>query len=197
MADFDNDGWVDMAVVHGAIAHEAQVRKKPGLTQHWEPYGERNQVFGNVEGKKFRDISHNNPALCGHFTVARGLACGDIDGDGAPDLLVNAVGEKARLLKNVAPNRGHWVSVRAFDPACNRDAIGAKVVAKAGGVQRVRLIGSGESYLSACPLVAHFGLGTANKVDEYEITWPNGSKERFAGGTVDKSIDLRKGEGIR
>jgi hypothetical protein len=197
MADFDNDGWVDLALVNGAIAHEAQVRKKPGLAPHWEPYGERNQVFANVEGKKFRDVSHNNPAMCGYFTVARGLACGDIDGDGGPDLLVNAVGEKARLFKNVVKNRGHWVSVRAFDPTCNRDAIGARIVARAGGVQRVRLIGSGESYLSAGPLVAHFGLGSNGKVDEYEITWPDGTMERFTGSPADKSIELRKGGGTK
>jgi hypothetical protein len=197
MADFDNDGLVDMAIVNGAIAHEAQIKKKPGLAPHWEPYGERNQVFANIEGKKFRDVSHNNPTVCGYYTVARGLACGDINGDGAPDLLVNAVGEKARLFKNVAPKRGHWVSVRAFDPTLNRDAIGAKVVAKAGGVQRVRLIGSGESYLSACPLVALFGLGSADSIDEYEVTWPDGAVERFAGGPVDKSMELRKGGGLK
>jgi hypothetical protein len=197
MADFDNDGWVDIAIVNGGIVRPKQERKKPGLSPHWEPYGERNQVLANVEGKKFRDISHNNPAFCEYFTVARGLACGDIDGNGSLDLLVNATGEKARLFKNVAPNRGHWVSVRAFDPSCHRDAIGAKVVARTDNIQRVRMIGSGESYLSACPLVAHFGLGKADKVDEYEVTWPDGTRERFSGGPVDRSIELRRGSGIR
>ena len=116
LADFDNDGWPDIAIANGAIYRESKPRPKPGLAPHWQPYGERNQVFANVGGKTFRDVSHNNSALCGYFTVARGLACGDIDGDGGLDLLVNAAGEKARLFRNVAPNRGHWVSVRAFDP---------------------------------------------------------------------------------
>lgn len=198
MADFDNDGWLDLAIVNGAIAREAQLQKKPGLSPHWEPYGERNQVLASVEGKKFRDISPNNPAFCQYYTVARGLACGDLRGDGGLDLLVNAVGEKARLFKNVAPNRGHWVSVRAIDPAANnRDANGANVIARVGEIKRMRMIGSGESYLSACPLAAHFGLGAAERVDEFEVAWPDGSRERFNGGPVDRPVVLQKGQGQR
>jgi hypothetical protein len=195
MGDFDNDGWLDIAVVNGRISRETSPRKKPGLSAHWEPYGERNQLFANAEGKKFRDVSWNDPAFCGYYTVARGLACGDVDGDGKLDLLVNAVGEKARLFRNIAPKGGHWITVRAIDPALNRDAIGAEVVAKTGSVRRVRVIGSGDSYLSASPLLAHFGLGSVEKVDEFEVTWPDGARERFTGESTDKKIELRKGTG--
>ena len=69
------------------------------------------------------------------------------------------------------------------------------MVARTGNVKRMRLIGSGESYLSACPLVAHFGLGTAESVDEFEVTWPDGVHERFAGGPGGRTIELRKGSG--
>jgi hypothetical protein len=192
MADFDNDGWLDLAIANGGVGRDTAPEKKPGLSKHWQAYGERNQVFANTGTGKFKDVSHNNPALCGYPTVARGLACGDIDGDGAPDLLVNAIGEKARLFRNVAPNRGHWVIVRAFDPVLNRDAIGAEVVVRTGGSRRLRVVGSGDSYLSAGPGVSHFGLGLADKVDEYEVRWPDGTQERFPGGTVDRLVELRK-----
>lgn len=195
VADFDNDGFLDIAVANGRVSRDSVSRDKPGLAAHWSPYGERNQVFANVGGAKFKDVSHNNPALCGYDTVARGLACGDVDGDGAPDLLVNAVGERARLLKGVAPNRGHWAVVRALDPQLSRDAIGAEVVAVTGPTRRVRAVASSDSYLSAGPQVAHFGLGDATTVDAFEVAWPDGAREVFPGGPADRSHQLHKGAG--
>jgi hypothetical protein len=195
MADFDNDGWIDIALANGGVVRSTSPEKKPGLTAHWEPYGQRNQLFANAGQGKFKDMSHNNPAFCGYFTVARGLACGDIDGDGALDLLVTAVGEKARLFRNIVPNRGNWLAVRAIDPSLNRDANGAEVVVRSGGVSRLRSIGSGDSYLSAGPLAAHFGLGAVSAIDEFAVTWPDGKRERFSGGPANRTVELRKGMG--
>ena len=70
--------------------------------------------------------------LCGSPNVGRGLAVGDVDGDGALDLLVTTAGGRARLLRNTAPHRGHWLLVRAFDPAVGREATGAEVTVRAG-----------------------------------------------------------------
>ena len=197
MGDFDNDGWLDIAVVNGRIARENVPHPKPGLSPHWEPYGEYNQLFANVGGKKFRDVSPSNSAFCGYATVARGLACGDLTGDGGLDLLVNAAGEKARLFKNVAPGRGNWIAVRAIDPSLNRDAIGAEVTVRTGNVRRLRIVGGASSYLSAGPLEAHFGLGRADAVDEFEVVWWDGTRERFPGSRANVAVELKKGTGVK
>jgi hypothetical protein len=197
LVDFDNDGRPDLAVANGAVARTADGREKPGLGPHWGLYGERNQIFANAGAGRFRDVSVNNPAFCGYFTVARGLACGDIDGDGAPDLVVTAVGEKARVLRNVAPNRGHWVAVRAVDPGLVRDALGAEVGITVGGARRVGVVTSAVSYLSAGPPVVHVGLGPVDRVDALDVAWPDGTKEVFPGGPADRVIELRKGSGTR
>src|SRR5205807_1209696 len=103
MADFDLDGALDIAVVNGRVLRGGPARDS-GLG-FWETYAERNQVFANDGTGKFRDLSSANPALCGRWNVARGLACSDFDGDGAPDLLLSVIGGPARLYRNVAPAR--------------------------------------------------------------------------------------------
>ena len=129
LADFNLDGFLDMAIVNGRV-----FRGGPATNTNlgfWETYAEKNQVFANDGTGKFRDISLANPALCGEWNLARGLACEDFDDDGPPDLLLSTIGNRARLLHNVAPNRGHWLKVRAVDPRYKRDAYGAEVFVRA------------------------------------------------------------------
>lgn len=148
---------------------------------------------------EFRDVSPANPAFCGRWNVARGLACADFDDDGAPDLLVSTIGGRARLLRNAAPNRGHWLKVRLLDPKCNRDAYGAEMIVQSGPRQWLRLINPARSYLSSSSPWAFVGLGATTRIDAILVTWPDGTKEKFTGekllGAVDRSIVLRKGEG--
>ena len=135
------------------------------LGPFWSRYAERNQLFGNDGAGHFRDISGANAPFCGAARVSRGLACGDIDGDGALDLLVTTVGGPARLYRNVAPKRGHWLLVRLIDPALRRDAYGARVRVQAGERRWVGIVSPGQSYLCSCDPRVHFGLGQATHVD--------------------------------
>src|SRR5262249_35129708 len=159
------------ALVNGRVSRAAAVTHA-ALGPHWGWYAERNQVFAGDGKGRFRDISTSNPALCGTPNVARGLAWGDVDGDGAIDLLVTTAGGKARLYRNVAPNRGHWLLVRAIDPALKRDAYGAEVRVRVGDKRWLRLINPHDSYLCSSDVRAHFGLGAAQRVDEIEVVWP-------------------------
>src|SRR5439155_2548567 len=136
LGDFDNDGGLDLAIANGAVAAQAKPLDA-SLGPFWSKYGQRNQLFANDGTGRFRDISLDNPPFCGTANVARGLACGDIDGDGGLDLLVTTIGGPARLFRNVAP-RGYWLSVRAVDPTLKRDALGATVQVRAGDRRWVR-----------------------------------------------------------
>src|SRR5262249_46939700 len=127
--------------------------------------------------------------------VARGLAQGDFDGDGGVDLLMTQIAGPARLFRNVARDRGHWLQVRALDPVLHRDALGSEVRVRAGERTLLRWMHPAESYLCSSEPRAHFGLGAVERVDAIDVTWPDGTRERFPGGPADRRVELRKGEG--
>jgi enediyne biosynthesis protein E4 len=194
MGDFDRDGHLDVAVVNGRVRRGKPV-DNPALAPFWRVYGERNQLFANDGTGKFKDVSPANAAFSGTARVSRGLAIGDVFNDGSLALLVTEIDGPARLYRNVAPDPGHWLEVRAVDPERHdRDAYGAEVTVEAGGRRQVRLINPASSYLCSSDPRAHFGLGAADHVDAVEVRWPNGDRQRFSGGAADRRVELRQGE---
>jgi hypothetical protein len=53
------------------------------------------------------------------------------------------------------------------------------------------------SYLVSNEPRLRFGLGDVSAVDAIEVRWPDGSKEEFPGGAVDRLLELSKGSGKR
>jgi hypothetical protein len=190
LADFDHNGSLDVALVNGFV----QRRDAPS-ENFWQDYIDRNQVFANVGGGRFEDVSTSNPALCEKPNVGRGLCLGDIDGDGALDLLVTQIGGPARILKNVAPQRGHWLIVRALDEQLHRDAIGAEVRVQSGDRVWRSVVQPAQSYQCSHDPRVHVGLGDTAEVDFISVRWPDGSAERFACPGVDRAVELVRGKG--
>lgn len=194
-ADFDRDGWPDIAFVNGRVHRAAAIPNSDHLPAFWRPYAERNQLLRNTGKGQFEDVSEAQPAFCGRPNVGRGLALGDFDNDGRPDLLVVSTGDRARLFRNKTPG-GHWLGVRAADPARGgRDLLGASVKVTAGGRSWTQVAQSAHSYLCASDPRPLFGLGEATAYDRIEVTWPDGKREVFPGGTADRWVELKQGTG--
>ena len=105
LADFDQDGILDLGVVNGRV-YSALQSANPALGPFWGRYAEHNRLWAGKGGGRFEDVSAANSPFCGAAAVSRGLAYGDVDGDGALDMLVTtAAGPCAPVSQRRAESR--------------------------------------------------------------------------------------------
>jgi len=108
--------------------------------------------------------------------------------------VITNMGTSPSLLVNQMNYANHWVGVKTTGTKSNRDGIGARISLKAGGRVFVDEVRSGSSYSSSSDMRAHFGLGSAAKIDSVEVRWPSGLVETFA-ARADTINVLKEGSG--
>jgi hypothetical protein len=108
-------------------------------------------------------------------------------------LLVTSIAGRTRVFRNVAPKKGHWLVVRAFDPALKRDAYGAEIRVRSGEKAWTAWLNPAEGYLCSGEPCAHFGLGDVKQIDGIDVLWPDGTRETFPGGETDRRRVLTRG----
>lgn len=192
LLDADHDADLDLLVVNGRVARPDGT---PPEEPWWAGYAERNRLYQNLGQGQFEPVEAPTEGFGSHFEVSRSLAAADLDGDGDLDLVLANVAGPARVYANASEPLGNWLQVRAFDPALQRDAFGARVHVLAGEAAQTRTIGTGVSYLTSSSPEAHFGLGDATAIDSFCVRWPGGGWERFPSPAVNARIEVRRGEG--
>ncbi|MDT5155684.1 MAG: enediyne biosynthesis protein [Acidobacteriota bacterium] len=184
--DDDDDGREELFVLNG---HPFEPISKvfPDVTYAEPPF-----LFERA-GKVFRDVAAEHGAALKKFYLGRGLAVGDYDNDGDPDLLLLNSGEPPVLLRNDGSNRNHWLGVRLVGTKSNRDGVGGRVTVTAGGARRSKYLLGGTSYLSASDSRLLFGLGVSQKVDELEVKWPSGQTSTLKNLSADRYLTVKEG----
>lgn len=187
--DIDQDGWKDIAAANGHIYPELIGAGKG------ESYPQRNLLYWNLRNGAFRDVSGGAGPQWSAPRVSRGMASGDLDGDGVPEIVIVNMNAPPTVLKNEG-EKGNAIVVELVGTRSNRAAIGARVTVTAGSLQQMDEVRSGSSYASQSDFRLHFGLGEAAAADEIVIKWPSGSEEKFADLKANQWVTIKEGQGI-
>jgi hypothetical protein len=117
---------------------------------------------------------------------------GDFDDDGRLDVLVTALDSSPVLLHNEG-RVGSWLTVACEGAHGEPNPLGTVVTIRSGGRTRSQDIASGDSFLSTHDPRPHFGLGAAEKVDEVDVRWPDGTHSHRRSVSARQVLKIRHG----
>ncbi len=182
--DADNDGDDDLYVLNGMNEYNVYSRDNPYYT---DPFDDQRQAVVFPDADKAANVyfANRNGRLenasegsgLDIISNSRSAVYVDIDGDGDLDVVTLDYQGPARVFRNGAQDNGNrWLAVRlvgAPEHKVNRDAIGARLIASAKGLQVFREVRGSEGYMSVHPRTQYFGLGKHEKAT-VEVRWPDG-----------------------
>ena len=174
--DVDNDGWLDLVTINGAVTHavEALARKERFALQ------QPRQLFRNLGTGKFEDATARAGEAFVGREVGRGLAFGDLDNDGDTDIVLGNDAGLVRVLNNAIGQQQHWAGLRLIDRT-GRDALGARVMfTRADGKVSARRARADGSYASASDSRVLIGAGSGQPPASVDVVWPDGTKSTHA-----------------
>ncbi|MGH9785064.1 MAG: CRTAC1 family protein, partial [Terriglobia bacterium] len=211
-ADFDNDGWLDLFAVNG-LRSAGKENYIPVLFQmiatpnvdfsnldNWPAIGEmtwsgyqKKKLFRNLAGDLFREMAAS--AGVDNDLDGRGVGVADFDNDGRLDFYQTNADQPALLYRNVTEPTGNWIELKLTGTKSNRDAIGSRIVVRAGSKSWIREVDGGNGYAGQSTAHMHVGLGALDKVDSVEIRWPSGQKETVT-VPVNRITHIEEGKGV-
>lgn len=185
--DVDNDGWKDLVISNGHFYPEVE----QGATG--EKYLQRTLLYRNLGNSRFADISKEAGPAFQELRPARGMAAGDLDGDGNPEIVIVNMNAKPSLLKNSGKVQ-NFINIRLVGTKSNRSAIGARVTVQTGARKQIDEVMSGGSFFSQSDFAVHLGVGLAKSVDRVQVKWPSGLLQEWKSLPVNALVTLTEGD---
>ncbi len=184
--DVDDDGWKDLVIANGHVYPEVEGAKLG------DTYMQPTVLFRGLGNGRFADVTTISGSAFQTPRPARGLAAGDLDGDGRPEIVLLNMNAAPSLLKNSVPG-GHSLNVKLTGAESNRSAIGARVIVSSGARKMIDEVMSGGSYYSQNSFTLHFGLGAATEADRIEVRWPSGRIQQWNTVASGQTVSLVEG----
>lgn len=192
-ADLDLDGDEDIVQANGHLEPDI-ARVQPSQT-----YRQRAQLFvnsalaetGGAAAPIYIEAARGSTGDLEREAVGRGLAAGDLDGDGDDDLVLVDLGGRARVLLNEQRTAHGWIAIALDDAAAFGAEIEVEATMRGRAVVQRRVLSPTRSYLSQCEPVARFGLGDASEAVRVTARLPDGSTREWRGLAAGKSHMLR------
>jgi len=174
--DYDNDGWLDLLVLNGAVRIIEQLARSGDAY----PLHQTNQLFHNRGGRAFDEVTNQAGEAMQLSEVSRGAAFGDLDNDGDTDVVCLNNNGRARLLLNQIGNQQHWIGLRVLDASGTRDAqhAVAEITCSNGRTFTRRVAAHGGYCSSRDPRVL---VGLAENADPVavRVCWPGGHIDQW------------------
>ncbi|MGQ0646423.1 MAG: FG-GAP-like repeat-containing protein, partial [Gemmatimonadaceae bacterium] len=147
-----------------------------------------------------RGVSFTNEAKTwGLETPAfsNGAAYGDLDGDGALDLVVNNVNDEAFVYRNnarsVVPDNTS-LQIQLEGEGTNRFAIGARVTLWSGAERLAQELHPTRGFQSSVDYLLTFGAGTRSVMDSLTVEWPDGRRSVLAAVSTNQRLTVRQAD---
>ncbi|MHC4923371.1 MAG: CRTAC1 family protein [Planctomycetota bacterium] len=166
-SDLDADGRPDLLVVNGSTFERTEdvslLKPEPPLV-YWN-MGE-NRGFFECASLAGDGVSKRR--------VLRGLAAGDLDGDGDEDFIATEHGRPPVVFVNDTETPHHRLVVRLRAAGKDRSGRGSRVIVTTSSGSRTRWVGVSPSYLSSSSTDLVFGLGGDDVAAKVEVRFPSG-----------------------
>ena len=181
VADLDDDGWKDLFTANSHVNDRIE-----DFEAH--SYREPNGLFRNTGNGKFVDISDQMGADFQTPRAHRGAIAVDLNNDGRLDIVTTSLADRPEIWENVPQNETRWLDLRLIGAKSGRDAIGARI--RIGN--QMQTFTTADGYSSSVHAPVHFGLGTLQRVDSLEITWPNGKKQVLKDVVANQIVTIKE-----
>ncbi|MGL2963702.1 FG-GAP-like repeat-containing protein [Flavobacterium sp. RSB2_4_14] len=208
IADFDNDGDMDIIITASAGTHKFFRNNLDTATvaftnitagSGWDTNTSTNidniaydfDNDGRVDvlggGNKIMFNQGNNVFAPVSYSGISVGAVGDLNNDGFLDIL------NGNTIRYAVPNGNNWIKMTFQGIQSNSNGIGARVEIYGPWGKQIRDVRSGEGFKYMSSLNVHFGLGTATTITQVIVRWPSGVVDTFNNVTPNQTFSVVEG----